>query len=101
MLHPLRILSVGLSVTKVSFSVAKMGWETINVYAVIKGYHHYHVKPDVGDVLRCFPEADNVVDKRAVAVYDGDVTVGHVPATPIKLNCALLQVIEMGIPVIW
>lgn len=38
------------------------------------------------------------MDKDAVAVYDGDILVGHVPA---KLNLSLLSALKRGIPVLW
>lgn len=75
--------------------------QIIKVSAVVKGYHHYHVKPKVGAVLSCSPEPGNRVDRSAVAVYDGEVLVGHVPALPIKLNLAVLAALHNGIPVLW
>ncbi len=76
----------------------------ISIHAVVKGYHAYRIKPDVGDVLRCQREPGNPRDPRAVRVVDGTGrTVGHVPARPVPLNKALFEILDNwpGFPVEW
>lgn len=54
-----------------------------NVFAVIKGYHGYKIKPEVGEVLDVRHEPGNVHDSEAMAVFNKEKKmVGHVPATP-------------------
>lgn len=66
----------------------------MEIYAVIKGYHEYKVKPEVRHTLDVCHEAENMFDKKAMAVYNDDAQssmVGHVPAKPIKLNETLWE----------
>ena len=67
----------------------------IRIYAVVKGYHSYRIKPTVGDVLMCEKEEENPYDKQAVKVVDGqDKIVGHVPARPVALNKAMRKIMK-------
>lgn len=64
----------------------------ISVHAVIKGYHVYHKRPEIGTELRCEPDLDNQVDDFAMGVLDANSEmVGHVPAHPITLNKAFFD----------
>lgn len=65
---------------------------TVNVTAVIKGYHVYKKRPDVGAELRCEPDLNNTADEYAMGVLDENSDlVGHVPAQPVSLQKALYE----------
>ena len=85
--------------------MAFLGKTIIKFSAVIKGYHAYKVSMDNTLSYRCIPEPGNCVDKAAVVVKEtvtGD-TIGHVPATPVKLNVAMLDIVQLdgNIEILW
>ena len=49
------------------------------------------------DILyKCVPEPENCLDRNAVAIKSSsDEVVGHIPATPVKLNVAVLQILML------
>ena len=51
----------------------------------------------MGDVTyRCVPEPENCLDRNAVAIRSlSDEVVGYVPATQVKLNVAVLQILML------
>jgi hypothetical protein len=57
-----------------------------------------------GECLRAVREPDNAYDKHAVALYDGDLHVGYVPAADSPVASKLLRemakmrVVYVGVP---
>ena len=84
--------------------MANMVMREIRVYAVVKGYHAYKVKPEVGDVLECHKEPLNSHDSKAVKVQTSEGRmVGHVPAKPVALNTGIYEILDTwpAFPVGW
>ena len=66
----------------------------ILVYACIKGYHAYKIKPDVHEELVIKLDHFNKFDKNAVGVYQQNKIVGHVPATPTPLHLCIKGLLD-------
>ena len=53
------------------------------IISYIRGYHDYQLpwKPLAGQILNCYQEPDNILDKEAVAVKENtsSTELGHVP----------------------
>ena len=64
-----------------SQAVSGTGLEVLEVHSYIRGYHVYREvwTPTIGEDLLVKPEPTNEKDPNAVAVFKGDVIVGHVP----------------------
>ena len=67
----------------------------ILIFACIKGYHAYKIRPTVGDILDVRRNEKNQYDKNAIGIYDtrGHL-VGHVPAKPVPLNMCIKEFLE-------
>ena len=74
----------------------------VKIHAIVKGYHAYRVKPNVGSMCNVNIDVGNKFDTEAVKVeFMGD-TIGHVPATPYKLNRGIYDVLtHHNFPVTW
>ena len=75
---------------------------SFDIHAVVKGYHAYRRKVAHDDECVCVHEPTNKFDQEAVVVLtqDGDI-VRHVPASPVKMNSALLAIMQDGLDIKW
>ena len=66
----------------------------ISVFACIKGYHAFKIKPCVGEECKLLRDHNNKFDKFAIGVYSNDLLIGHVPARPVPLSKCFWDMIE-------
>ena len=65
-----------------------------SIFACIKGYHAYKLKPGIGDTLKVKHDSNNKFDRNALGVYKNHQLHGHVPALPVPLNMCLKNIME-------
>ena len=71
--------------------------QKIKIQSIVKGYHHYKIKPDIGVVCNVVREPNNKYDNFAMAVLNenGNI-IGHVPATPVALNKVIFEALDLS-----
>ena len=65
-----------------------------SIFACIKGYHAYKVKPNIGQMLQVKHDKHNTYDSKALGVYDSQQLLGHIPSSPIPLNVCLKAIMD-------
>ena len=68
----------------------------IKVNSVVKGYHAYKVKPNIGSVCIVRREGDFGGNPSFAVISAENTVIGHVPAKPIKLNAAFVEILDLS-----
>ena len=66
----------------------------ISIFACVKGYHAYKIKPQLHEILEVKLDFANKYDSNAIGVYYQNLIAGHVPARPIPLHICIGQLLE-------